>query len=122
VHCGSHPLYGISACFVDLDKFQHCLARGESPLNSETHVRLGDLTPGHALQVDMRLRLGQGDAYSYNIFFTARNGSFTQLLRYRRVNGVWKCATRVERGPDPKFVRIDDGFPCSAGDEPNWDD
>ena len=73
-----------------------------------------------------RLPLGDGPR-RLNVFFAARNGSWTQLIRLHPVGGDWEMATRVFRGDmrDSKTItilleHIDAAFPRNAAGQVEW--
>jgi hypothetical protein len=68
--------------------------------------------------------LGSGNARDFNVFFSARNGFYTQLLRFRRVNGKWLSATSVTfMAPafqtNPALHKVDHGYPLDAHGKPD---
>lgn len=122
VHHGKHPLYNVNARLVDLevfDQFKDNLTF-ENIQKAEIQRQFGDLIPGHASMVGGAVSLGTGDTRRFNIFFTARNGSFVQLLRFRKINGSWVSAVKVEKG-ETRFEKIGDGYPRNAVGEVDWD-
>lgn len=59
-----------------------------------------------------------GDTQALNIFFSGRNGFWTQLMRLRKINGNWERATIVSGSLDERFPNgailereISKGFP-----------
>jgi hypothetical protein len=66
------------------------------------------------------------DRASFNIFFFARNGSWSEALRLRLVNGKWKRAIQVSRrissGRDVKqiFEQVDKGYPVEPDGKVKW--
>lgn len=122
-HYGNHPLYEVVARVCDIDEFvkykdlttQELLLPGVDQI-----VQLGNLVPEHARFSPISLSLGKGEYRRFNIFFTARNGSFSQLLRCKRVDGQWTFATRVTRGNDVVLEKVDDQF-LQGSSEVNWD-
>lgn len=121
VHHGRHPLYNVNARIVDLELFDQFIGNltFDNIQRTEIHWRFGDLIPGHASTVDGSIPLGTGDTRRFNIFFTARNGSFVQLLRFRRVNGSWLSATKVEMG-ETRFEQIQERFPRNSEGTVDW--
>lgn len=121
IHHGRHPLYRVKARIVDLELSDQFSGNPtvENILRTEIHREFGDLIPGHASMVDGAISLGTGDTRRFNIFFTARNGSFVQLLRFRRVNGAWLSATKVEKG-ETRFEKIQEGFPRNTKGAIDW--
>ena len=121
VHQGKYPLYDAHARVVDLQKFD---AIKDSPtleniLTAETSLSLGTLIKGHASMLG-RWDLGTGDARGFNIFFSARNGSWYQNLRFRRVGGIWLFANRVVRSEQTVFEDIQPGYPRDSSGHVKW--
>ncbi len=97
-HSGVHPLYGVSARMVDLQLF------GTIPppitlaaiATAENLIDVGDMTPGFGRLIGTAEPF-VGPAQDYNIFFTARNGGWTQMYRARLIDNVWVSASCVCR-------------------------
>lgn len=90
-HKGTYPLYGVSARIVDLGQIAHNL--------SGTNIAVGDMTSGLAYPVAIPPGFpASGDHFNANVFFTARNGVWTELFRARRVSDGWAVAIRVTGG------------------------
>jgi len=116
-HGGKFPLYDVSARITDLEKWDEIKGQITWDLiqKTDTRLNLGNMIPGHA-SVLGRWEFFRTDRQRYNIFFSARNGSFDQNLRFVKVEGKWTVASRVLRDEivifeevDPKFPRRDDG-------------
>jgi hypothetical protein len=125
IHIGQFPLYGVTARIVELDR------EGKVTPGNLVGVTIpvGDMIKGHAnIQPFPNGLVISPDYFNANVFFTARNGDWQELLRERRVNGELLTALRVvgrftslkkeqticER-IDPKFPKkpngdIDDDF------------
>ena len=125
-HRGEYPLYDISFGIVDLQKFDSAKETGQ--LGSmdlyRKEFRGGNLHPNSGFSVGT-LQLPNADEQDYNVFFIARNGHWTQELRFRRVAGRWKKATRVSwhnAGVDdaPVYEQIDSDFPRNDKGEVEW--
>jgi len=88
VHEGKYPLYGVSARIADLDQM---------PKNvMGVTIAVGDMIRGHVNMESMPAGIPtSGDHFNANVFFTARNGDWTELLRVVRVNDGWARAIRV---------------------------
>jgi hypothetical protein len=88
VHAGKYPLYEVSARIADLDQIRTNLVG--------VTVSVGDMIQGHANTEPIPAGIPtSGDHFNANIFFTARNGDWTELLRVVRVNDGWARAIRV---------------------------
>jgi hypothetical protein len=87
-HEGKYPLYGVSARIADLDQLKATFLG--------TTVEVGDMIRGHVRiePVPSGIPLS-GDHFYANVFFTARNGDWSELLRAVRVDGGWARAIRV---------------------------
>jgi hypothetical protein len=121
VHRGKHHLYDVRARIVDLEKFDEMKGKFslETMKYTDTNITVGDLVPGYSAMLST-INLGNSDIRRFNIFFTARNGGFTQLWRLRKIDGKWLEALRVTRTKgredevllekiDPKYPRNSDG-------------
>jgi hypothetical protein len=112
-HRGQFPLYEVTARITNLDDKNDLIG---------TTVSVGDMIKGHGNMVAVPANLAYlTDRINANIFFTARNGSWTELLRVRKLtNGSWCRAIRIEglftsikRGKlmcetiDPQFPRAE---------------
>jgi hypothetical protein len=121
-HVGKHPLYEINARITDLDQWD--LMKKDPtlhPLSCDTFRQFGNLVVGHVNFLQENFDLGQEDSRRFNIFFTARNGAFTQLLRCRRVEGTWVFATKVVRGDTVYHEEVSEGFPRAEDGTVNWE-
>ena len=114
IHVGEAPLYGVEARIVDLQQFD-ALPRPLTldAFEGEVRLSIAEMAPGSAITLrGQPFVLGDADERDFNIFFAARNGFFTQSLRFRRVNGRWTRTTEVVRGNEVIFERgVDDPPP-----------
>jgi hypothetical protein len=125
VHIGEFPLYGVNARITTLGRDGKWIP--ENP--QEVTVSVGDMIKGHAnLRNVPNGLVTSPDYFNSNIFFTARNGDWIELLREQKVDGELRVAIRVKgrftslakeqticETIDPKFPRkpngdIDDDF------------
>jgi hypothetical protein len=122
VHQGKHPAYGVVARIVDLEVAERygLPISGESFAASETELVIGDLIPGHAKMMGGAIAPASGDIRRFNIFFTARNGSFIQRLRFRRVDGIWRRAIKVQSF-NSHFEDVDDAYPRTPDGGVAWE-
>jgi hypothetical protein len=123
IHQGEHPLYDVNARIVDLQKFKqvkHNISLASMSF-CDTNISIGNLIPSHTRMLQ-QWKLENEPEQSYNIFFTARNGSFTQLLRLKKIGGAWVSATKITN-KDNKVLheKIDDGFPKNPDGNACWD-
>lgn len=131
---GEYPLYDISIKIDDVEKLLGIIKdeqkKGNLPYDSRTRVntmlfeaskilRVGNMGPKQAVELG-GLHLPNTDKKSYNIYITARNGSFMQVLRFRRVNSKWKMAMQVRRGAKVLEESIDPDFPRNAKGKIDW--
>lgn len=121
VHSGEHPMFNVAARIVDLEEFDKL----KDHINihnfqqADINIGIGDFAKNAAL-VRGPFPLGKGDKRNFNIFFSARNGWFDQLLRFRKINGQWVQATRVERDGEVLYERIDDNYPRAKDGGIDW--
>lgn len=123
VHQGKYHLYDVHVRIFDLDKFDEIKSRGfslETMQYTYTNLTIGNLLPGHARTIT-QMNLGNATERRFNIFFTARNGDFTQLLRFKKVGGRWHHAMKVDRGKDlPPFEEVTPEYPRNSKGEVDW--
>jgi hypothetical protein len=123
VHQGKFPLYDISLRIVDLNKWSQLKQPITLDSVNQTHTILnaGNLAPSHTIQVG-KLSLPDGDSQDFNIFVSARNGFFTELLRCRRVKGQWVYALRVTNTNSNAiwFEKIWPDYPRDAMGQVQW--
>ncbi|MEI1280632.1 hypothetical protein V6Z05_20040 [Leptospira venezuelensis] len=116
IHNGKHPLYDVHVRIVDLQKFETIkdnlnLANMGYP---DTNIPLGNMIPTHASMVGA-WNIEHDPEQAYNIFMTARNGSFTQMLRLKKIEGKWVSATRVKNSDNEiLYERIDADYPLES--------
>lgn len=121
VHQGEHPIYDVNARMVDLQEFKKL----DGKLNSynfsqaDTNIQIGNMIKNTA-STFRPFNLGTSARRDFNIFFSARNGLFTQLLRMRKVDGKWLYATKVQKQDKVIFEKIDDKFPRNDIGEIEW--
>jgi hypothetical protein len=123
VHQGKYPLYDVDLRITDLKRWSTPPGKSAEQLIARFH--LGTLAASTTVLVG-RMPPLRGETERFNLHFSARNGFWTQLVRLRKVDGTWKMATKVTRGPAPGQVseqilipdRVENGFP--AGGEVDW--
>jgi hypothetical protein len=134
VHQGKYPLYDVQAHIVDLDEFQRLTDRKDflaaNNALSGTDLMIGNLTPGFASRpTGAVLSHPSGQDFTYNIFYVARNGAWTQQLRMRWTGNGWVIANRVFAGPGnfggpgdkDLFREVSTGYPLDEKGEVDWD-
>jgi hypothetical protein len=107
-----HPVFDAHLRITDLDCLDKAAISNNPAVFASCSVGFGVpvLTGSHGTIVG-QLALGDGPVRRFNIFWTARNGDHTQLLRLIKVNGIWRQATRVVRGGDLLLEQIVPDFP-----------
>ena len=121
VHQGDDTLYDVTVRLVDLDRFEE--RKGSLTLDdlhyTDTSLSLGTLIAGHS-SMRGRVNLSSFPDRGYNVFFAARNGSFHQLLRLKKVAGVWKQALKVMRDEETIFEKTNDDYPRDENSNVEW--
>ncbi|HMS83656.1 MAG TPA: hypothetical protein PKD12_08400 [Nitrospira sp.] len=123
-HQGKYPLYDVAVRIVDLGKMKQ-KSYSISDLESEAQFSIGNLAP-HQSRV-LKPILISSDSLRLNIFFSARNQFFTQLLRMRRIGNQWKIAIKVVSVPmegeqiKTLLETIDPGFPLEKDGHIDWE-
>ena len=119
IHYGEFPIYDVKARIVDLELFDKNKGKRtiQNLYSDDIIVDIGSMPVQTASRLS-EFNLGEGDKRDFNIFFSARNGLCTQLLRLRKLNGKWFQATRVkirEGNTEKKvFEQIDPGSRCGT--------
>lgn len=129
LHAGDFPIYDVEARVVDLDRWKQ-LGMDVGNMDAvTTFVRVGDLTP-HASIVRKEIALG-APPHNLNIFFSARNGFWTQEWRQVLISGRLVSALKVQRllidkggkgnAPATVYQKIDKDFPRDKDGKIKWD-
>jgi hypothetical protein len=65
-----------------------------------------------------------GRDFSYNVFFVARNGSWTQQLRMKWMGNGWSVATRISGLSEGKelYRNVTPDYPLGPNREVEWED
>jgi hypothetical protein len=134
IHNGNYPLSGVNARIVDMQKWHQVIdnnphATMQEFLSADTNILIGDIPPHTALTRPGAIQLVGKMEASFNIFFNARNGFWTQQLKLRLVDGKWLTATRVTReeigskrkNPHKLYEKIDKDFPRNSKGEVGWE-
>jgi len=88
-HEGKYPLYSVSARVAELDS-------SGSGTDRDTEFDVGDLTFGTVwMNPGAAVHFSSQESAKFNIFFMARNGSWAEILRMRKVDGEWEHALKV---------------------------
>lgn len=123
VHHGEHPLYDVSARVTDLQKLKQLQEpmTYENMNNAATNIKIGNMSPSQVILLQ-DWQLDSEHEKSYNISLLARNGSFRQLLRMKKVEGVWVSASKVLNvESETIYEKIDERFPLDSGGGVNWE-
>ena len=126
VHRGEYPLYDLTVRILDMATFDKMVRQNNSyfdKLREEVQLSISNIAPNQARMLKT-VQLGS-DPLRWNLFFSARNGFFTELLRVRRVGNEWKTALKVIRTPSSSneqllFEKIDSGYPLSKNGQVEW--
>ncbi|HET9406047.1 MAG TPA: hypothetical protein VFO39_02305 [Candidatus Sulfotelmatobacter sp.] len=118
IHQGQYPLYGVEARIVDLDRM-----KATNDLEGAI-VHIGDMIKGHVNIQSPVINPMVADRFNANIFFTARNGDWMELLRVKKSPDGWVRAMRVVgrftslRKESVVCENIDNSFsPSELGDD-----
>jgi hypothetical protein len=123
IHEGAYPLYDVSVRISDIDKTKD-RKYSISDLENELHFNIGNVAP-HNSRMLVPIPLSN-DSLRWNIFFSARNGFFTEILRMRRINNKWKTALKVvtngSNGEVAKtlFEKVDPDYPVGENGQVDW--
>ena len=126
VHQGEYPLYDLTVRIFDMDTFERKVQQNNSDfdrLREEVQMSVGNIAPNQtSLLKNVQL---DSDPLRWNLFFSARTGYYTELLRVRRVGNEWKTALKVIRTRPPSkdqvlLERIDSGYPLGKDGQVEW--
>jgi hypothetical protein len=115
---GEYPLYDVSFKIFDVEEFEKITS--EQPAKTSLDYYVGNIAPGITQKIG-DINLGYGNEKKYNVFIFARNGSYTQWIRLKRIGGEWVMATKVARGDSILYQKIDDRYPQDRFGNINWD-
>ncbi|HEY6289833.1 MAG TPA: hypothetical protein VIW48_10325 [Nitrospiraceae bacterium] len=127
VHQGAYPLYDLTARILDMATFDNMVRQNNSysdKLREEVQLSISNIAPNQANMLKT-VQLGN-DPLKWNLFFSARNGFFTEFLRVQRVGNEWKTALKVIRTPSSGkeqtlLEKIDSGYPRSEDGQVEWE-
>jgi hypothetical protein len=60
-----------------------------------TYFQIATLPP-HTAKTGLHIPIKNSQRADFNVFFSARNGFWSELVRLRKVNGVWVQATKTQ--------------------------
>ena len=122
-HRGKYPLYAVNARLVDLAQMKKFLESGQkltldNVFTNDVNLSIGDLAVSTAKPLQ-QIIFPSSDRQSFNIFFSAHNGLWTEELRLRFVDGSWTRAVRVSRLEGSReasiWKRVDPKYPRPNG-------
>jgi hypothetical protein len=120
---GAYPLYDLNVRIVDIQKF-NAIAPNitfQSISSTTSTFQVGNLNQNSAIILQQAWQLNHTPVQSYNAFFIARNGNFTQIIRLVKQNGTWIVATKVEdQNNKILFEQVDPNFPRNASMQVVW--
>jgi hypothetical protein len=114
-----YPLYDLSVRICDLDKFDEV---GDQYTFEALDYIYEDIDIGNLIGARLikTWSLDPNKINRYNIFFSARNGFFTQQLRYQVVNDKWVKANKVTKDEKTLLEEIDKEYPRNEKGEVEW--
>jgi hypothetical protein len=127
IHHGRFPLYDVTARIVDVGEHQRLQAAKNYTAASTTllgtQINLGSLTAGFS-RGPMGALQHSGRDFSYNIFFVARNGAWTQRLRMKWTGNGWSSAIRIEglSGGKELYANVTPDYPRDSNGQVEWDE
>ncbi len=105
-----NPLKNIQVRLFDLNEYDK-----ENPPNPDelfkNLIDIKSIETDGAVQIPTKFHLDKQKGVNLNIFYSANNGFFTQLLRMRFINNEWTSATIVMRNEQTIFKKIDENYP-----------
>jgi hypothetical protein len=128
VHHGRYPLYDVTARIVDVEEIKRLKALKDPALMTAlmgTTVGIGNLTPGFSSGSAVTLqRHSPGRDFSYNVFYVARNGAWTQFLRMRWTGSGWATAEKVVGLSEGKelYSNVTPDYPRRPNGDVDWDE
>ena len=118
-HQGDYPLYDLTIRVVDLDKFNEHSANPEYAHTFEKTFSIGTMLPKQFNNLCTMSMSDQENSKSFNIFFSARNGMFQELLRLKKINNEWVSAIKVDR-EKTLLEFVSENYPKNAAGEVEW--
>lgn len=118
---GNYPLYDVTVRITDLQQ----LAQANDPSSISaaavgTMKHVGNMIPSQS-NIVFTADVKDYSELSFNIFFTARNGLFSQLLRVKKINDSWQSAIKVMNKDGYTLSEIVcELFPRDADGNVNW--
>ena len=127
LHSGKYPIYDLSARIVDLEAMTRHPSLDAIMGNN---VEIGEMQVGRTWsKLDWSIPFTDEQSQDFNIFFSARNGVWTEKLRLRKVRDHWSNALQVWLSPlgtakppaKPILEKVANDFPRNAQGTIDWD-
>jgi hypothetical protein len=123
IHRGRYPLYAVNARLMDLAKMKKFQESGQkltidNAFSLDLNIPISDLAVSTARPLQ-QIAFSSSERQSFNIFFSAHNGLWSEELRLRFIDGAWTRAIRMSRmqGNEEKVIwqKVDLKYPRVAG-------
>ena len=121
---GKYALYDVRVEICDLERFQREVANGGPVSNHRPVFTFPIVLPGVSYPLNYQFQEDplSPNNRSFNLFYFARNGYFTQLVRMKKIGKMWFTAIRVlNGGPQPAYEWIQEGYPVEENGTVKWD-
>jgi len=124
---GKYPLYGVVARIVDVSKLRREVLAGKpADFSSGLVIPIGDIAKGlSSVQQSIAITISEQYFQRYNIFFSARNGVWSESMMLKKVGAEWRAAIRVTGfGLSQKvlYEQVDKIYPRNADGSVNWEE
>ena len=113
IHKGKYPLYDLAFRMYPTG------VPFEEGLKSEVTAGVGNISANLATTTTIRIP-HHGRDITYNIFFSARNGLWTQILRMRWMGDGWATANKVLMNGKDVFREVSANFPKTPDGRVDW--
>jgi hypothetical protein len=128
VNAGEYPMSYVDIDVIDKDK--PTANTWEEIKAQRRRISLPNLAPKRVYTIAGDLTFSNNENVSYIMHIYDKNGSFTQFLKMKKVDGKWREATKLEKnfihkgGPFPPSEKIydyiDPSYPKDAKGEVEW--
>lgn len=116
---GRYPLFGLQLRAVDIDALALANGNVTAIRAAEHNFHVGNVSGNFAFMNAVTLPLGEAQAGAikrFNLFWSARNGTWFQQLRFHHDGERWHFATKVTRAVGPNEMElleesVPDNFP-----------
>lgn len=120
MHQGDFPLYDLTLSVVDLDKFNEFEHNPDYAHEYQKLFSIGTMLPRQINNLCKVPVTDQEHSKSFNIFFSARNGMFSELLRLKKINNEWVSAMKVLGDEKTLLEAVSDSYPKGSNGEIDW--